>query len=350
MARPVYAVAVVLLAIVALGIVTFWLSTAGTQTESYNSHWVILLVYAAFFAVLFSPARLYAHERYRFLHVLRRILLGGIDVTDRFLDIIIADVLTSYAKVFGDIAVAGCLLFTSSGMTYAAARSHCSRSILVPLAIAIPYMIRLRQCLIEYNRTGNRSHLANALKYGTAFPVILVSSLQLGRTGEVGTPNTAYISDGRLYQVWIVVCLLNSGYSWWWDVTKDWDLTLLTGKPGTAESPMTSYELRSQEPKAYGLRENLAFGPTIYYTAVVIDLLLRMLWSVKLSPHLHGLSEYESGVFTMECLEVLRRWMWIFLRIECEHQRVNSSEGAIALTEFGGVAFSNSPNGKLDQD
>lgn len=350
LARPVYAVAVVLLTTVTLGILTFWLSTAGAGHNTSNANWVILLVYAAFLAVLLSPLRLYAHERYRFLHVLRRILVGGIDVTDRFLDIIIADVLTSYAKVFGDVALAGCMLFTSSGSSYAVARNHCSRNIMVPLAIALPYIIRFRQCLIEYNRTGNRSHLANALKYCTAFPVILVSSLQLGRTGEVGTPNTAYISDGRLYQLWIFVCLLNSGYSWWWDITKDWDLTLLTSNPGTNESPMTNFELRSQESKAYGLRENMTFKPTMYYAAILIDLILRMLWSVKLSPHLHGLSEYESGIFTMECLEVLRRWMWIFLRIECEHQRVNSSEGAIALTEFGGVAFSNGPNGKIDQD
>lgn len=350
LARPVYAVAVVLLAIVTFGVLTFWLSTAGTGLKSPNAHWVIVLVYAAFTAVLLSPQRLYALERYRFFSVLRRIFVGGIDPTDRFLDIIIADVLTSYAKVFGDIAVVICMLFTSSESSYAVARQHCSKNMIVPLAIAVPYLIRLRQCLIEYSRSGNRSHLANALKYCSAFPVILVSSLQLGRSGEVGTPNTAYISDGRLYQLWILVCLLNSGYSWWWDVTKDWDLTLLTQSPSTNESAMTTFELRSSDRKSYGLRENLAFTPTIYYAAILIDLVLRMLWSVKLSPHLHGLSEYESGIFTMECLEVLRRWMWIFLRVECEHQRVNASQGAIALTEFGGVAFSSGLNGKVDQD
>jgi hypothetical protein len=59
--------------------------------------------------------------------------------------------------------------------------------LVVPILVAIPYAIRLRQCLIEFvrvRRAGHRSdgwggqHLANALKYATAFPVIIFTSLE----------------------------------------------------------------------------------------------------------------------------------------------------------------------------
>lgn len=352
LARPVYGVAVVLSTLSALFITIYEFLTIGSTSASLEYRLLPCVLLVMYFGVLFNPSRLYVHERYRFIAVLRRILVGGIDTTGRFLDIIIADVLTSYAKVFGDCVMTVCLILNSSNVGYIELRSHCSRSIFVPLAIAAPYAIRLRQCLIEYRRSGGRNNLANALKYCTAFPVILVSSLQLSRSGgEVGTPNTAYISDERLYGLWILACITNSLYSFWWDVTKDWDLTLLTGRFwARTESNDSILQLRDLDMPHYGLRKNLTFVPSVYYSAVAIDLLLRMLWSVKLSPHLHGLAEYESGIFTMECLEVLRRWMWIFLRVECEHHRVHSSEGAIALTEFGGVAFTNGQIGKIDQD
>ena len=56
----------------------------------------------------------------------------------------------------------------------------------------------------------------------------------------------------------------------------------------------------------------------MYYGAIVIDLLLRCTWSLKLSPHLDHFNDLEGGIFVMEFLEVLRRWMWIFFRVETE--------------------------------
>jgi len=50
----------------------------------------------------------------------------------------------------------------------------------------------------------------------------------------------------------------------------------------------------------------------------MVDLLLRCTWSFKLSPHLDHFNDLEGGIFLMEFLEVLRRWMWIFFRVETE--------------------------------
>lgn len=354
LAQPLYAVALSAMCISTVGITAFWTLTRDTNLTILDYRWLPSLLFIAACAVVFSPIRLYAHERYRFLQVIKRVLVGGIDSTDRFLDVVVTDILTSYAKVFGDIVTTICLLFSSTGLTYLDAKDHCTRNLLIPVAIAAPYMMRFRQCLIDYRRTGSRTHLANALKYCTAFPVILISMIQLRRTeaagGEVGTPNTSSISDGRLYQIWVLSCLINTGYSFWWDVTKDWDLSLLTTTSASPVILTDSHLLERPEPEHYGLRQKLTFSPNIYYIAIVVDLLLRMLWSLKLSPHLHGLVEYESGIFLMECLEVGRRWMWIFLRIETEHHRATHNEGSIALTELGGVAFTKNSMGKFVQD
>lgn len=72
-------------------------------------------------------------------------------------------------------------------------------------------------------------------------------------------------------------------------------------------------------PLLFGLRARLLFpDPLVYHLFIAIDLILRFTWSLKLSSHLHTISEIESGVFLMEALELLRRWMWVFLRVEWE--------------------------------
>lgn len=72
-------------------------------------------------------------------------------------------------------------------------------------------------------------------------------------------------------------------------------------------------------PLLFGLRPRLLFpDPLVYHLAIAIDFILRFTWSLKLSSHLHTVSEIESGVFMMEALELFRRWMWVFLRTEWE--------------------------------
>lgn len=91
-------------------------------------------------------------------------------------------------------------------------------------------------------------------------------------------------------------------------MAKDWDLSLLS----------SSWERNNPE-HPYGLRRHRYFhAPQMYYTAIVIDLLLRCTWSFKLSPHLDHFNDLEGGIFLMELLEVIRRWMWIFFRVETE--------------------------------
>ena len=114
----------------------------------------------------------------------------------------------------------------------------------------------------------------------------------------------------------LLFVFLNSFYSFYWDVAKDWDLSLLSSR---AE--------RNDPEHAWGLRRNRFFAmDEFYYSAIAIDFLLRCTWSFKLSPHLDHFNDLEGGIFLMELLEVFRRWIWIFFRVETEWGILNFSK------------------------
>jgi hypothetical protein len=211
-------------------------------------------------------------------------------------------------------------------------------------------MMRLRQCIIEYLRVraSNRrsggigaggwggQHLANALKYSTAFPVIILSALQRNLSlnhEDIG------LTEKSLYRCWVVAVLVNSLYSFYWDVAKDWDLSLFSS---AAE--------RNNPHHPYGLRSRLYFpAVNLYYVAIGVDLLLRCTWSLKLSPHLDHFADFESGIFLMEFLEVGRRWMWIFFRVETEWVR-NTRDAGLGAPGQGDVLLGGYGSGRDDDD
>lgn len=314
----------------------FWAVSRGDPGLVVAYDWIPMAFLLLLGASFFAPLRLLSHAgRTRFLHTLRRISIGGLAESKdgKFGDILLADVLTSYAKILADLLVSVCMFFFDGPEGSATARPDrkCGgRGLLVPLAMAVPSAIRLRQCLIEYGRVKRSmsmsdgwggQHLANAAKYATAFPVIIFSALLPGAS-EIAR------GDGiTTYRAWVVAVLANSLYSFYWDVAKDWDLSLF------------SHERLSQM-HPYGLRRTLVFRlPVVYYAAITLDLALRCTWSLKLSPHLEHMMNWEGGVFALQFLEVFRRWVWIFFRVETEWIRNQSSglgDDDILLGDVGG--------------
>lgn len=248
----------------------------------------------------------------------------------------LADLLTSFAKVAGDLFVMVCMAFSSRVSYLSKPDQAFGGSVMVPLIISAPYMIRLKQCISAYRAGGPRANLFNALKYSTAFPVIVLSALQRtyaveevhGSEGPALLRRQAAQPSSSMFTCWIISVLINSLYSFYWDVTNDWDLTLLTrpSQPGSR--------------KLWGLRADLYIPrPALYYGVIAVNFCLRMTWSIKLSPHLHHLNDMEGGIFLLEVLEVFRRWVWIVFRTETEwvrtrHRRSSSPE-LIALADQG---------------
>ena len=142
---------------------------------------------------------------------------------------------------------------------------------------------------------------------------------------------------------------MNSLYSFWWDLTNDWGLDLLNRRswesrnittrplgfsplkineppdtPGISRSvsssnqPVLGGAIYRQRSYPYGLRPVLLYPLVVYPLAIFFNLVLRMTWSIKLSSHLYSRSEGTALIFWLEVAEVLRRWMWVFIRVEWE--------------------------------
>lgn len=79
--------------------------------------------------------------RGRFLSTLKRVSVGGLatDSEGRFADILMADVLTSYAKPVADLWVVGCAVVSGEGLQGRVDRG-CGGRFMVPFLIAVPFL------------------------------------------------------------------------------------------------------------------------------------------------------------------------------------------------------------------
>jgi len=234
------------------------------------------------------------------------------------------------------------------------------------------FFFRFRQCLVEYSLTTNESRrpLYNAIKYATAFPVIFLSAAQrqVVRDPElVGlVESRPWYEEHPLFKLWLLSALINSLYSFWWDVTYDWGFDLLrvrekksSGGINSPPRPLMLPRLHSRSallsssqadddskeelleteqeegfPRAnkrypFGLRSVLLLPLPVYPFAILIDLVLRLTWSAKLSSHLHSFIDEDRAIFFIEFLEMARRWMWVFLRVEWEVVREREVRAAL---------------------
>lgn len=169
-----------------LSILIFWVATHGSYELVEKLDFIPQSYLFFFLIILVLPInRISRSGRHRLLVTLKRVSIGGLaDAQNgKFGDILFADALTSYAKVLGDLFVTFCMFFSSDRHSTSKPDRHCGTDYIVPLIVAAPSIIRLRQCLIEYvrvrragSRRGGGQHLANALKYSSAFPVIFLAA------------------------------------------------------------------------------------------------------------------------------------------------------------------------------
>lgn len=206
-----YRLATLLSGTLAINLLLYWFLTHNSPKQVLRYEGLPIFYLLLLAACFFLPVRYTAGKgRSRFLATLKRISIGGIAETadGKFGDVLVADALTSYAKVLGDLYVSFCLFFSSDKVATTKPDRSCGGAFIVPLILAVPSLIRLRQCLIEYGRVkrsynpgSNASwggqHLANACKYATAFPVITLSAMQRNYS-----PGRYGISETALFRLW----------------------------------------------------------------------------------------------------------------------------------------------------
>lgn len=171
-----------------------------------------------------------------------------------------------------------------------------------PITMAIPSLIRFSQCSIDYLRSGATIHILNCIKYASAFP-ILIAALLLKKSKD-SPDQDAFFDQNFFFKLWTLASLINSTYSFYWDVTNDWGLELFDSFP--------SYHyggLRSVRVVKFRL---------VYYAVVLIDFTLRAVWILKLTYSWNDFPDLETGLFILETLEISRRAFWVFFRTEKE--------------------------------
>lgn len=160
-----------------------------------------------------------------------------------------------------------------------------------------PALIRFLQCARRYYDSKKAfPHLYNAGKYSTTFFKVGFTALFY----EYADSDTKTI----WFSLWLVSTIVSSCYTLWWDLKMDWGF------------------LESNEENTL-LREEIVYSyPIYYYLAILQDVLLRFAWSIEfylksfaLSSPIH--KEIISTVF--KSLEVFRRFIWNFFRLENEH-------------------------------
>ncbi|KAI0663548.1 EXS-domain-containing protein [Cubamyces menziesii] len=385
--RPVYRVFVAYAAWTVLCWLVYRYATHGDVSLVDSFKFIPAIATLCVLTALICPFNvLYKRERDRFLHAVHRCLFPSPHRV-YFSDVVFADIFTSFAKVLGDVWLSACMLLPGGSLLSQPAQEGLSRWIL-PTLMSIPYAVRFRQCLVEYNAPSNESRrpLFNALKYASSFPVIYLSAAQrivvsdvVALEGEAAA-SQPWHGEHQLFRLWLLAAAFNSLYSFWWDVTNDWGLELLrpqhaAPQAGHAPPPprplllprlhsrsallkhaaddsidghlddaasFDAYPRVDRRPHPYGLRSVLLFPLPVYPFAILVDLVLRLTWSAKLSSHLHSYSEGDLIIFWIELAEVVRRWMWVFLRVEWEAVKEaelreprpphpHSSDGRIAM-------------------
>ena len=186
-----------------------------------------------------------------------------------------------------------------------------SHSWLVTVFAITPYYFRMAQCFRRFYDTRFKIHMINAGKYLSSILVLFAA--------------TAWrISERPAFMgIWIIVSIVAAAYTFSWDITQDWGLFRSVHrysiKPRNSEEDYTLGTSR-RRPKRYRfLREEISYSPIFYYGAIGVDLLLRLsfIFGFGLTQWLGFESTFV--LYILAVLEILRRFLWNFIRLENEH-------------------------------
>lgn len=224
-----------------------------------------------------------------------------------FMRTFMADILCSMPRIFTDLQYTLCIYMTGrywdkqnewQEESHMHAYDTCGAGSttyvwLQNLFSFCPFYIRFMQSLRSWVDSGDSKHVYNALKY----------ALSLSVTG-LALAHKKFPSNMYLEPTWFRISTITTLYCFYWDVYMDWGL-------GCLDSRHTF------------LRDELYFSPSTYYTAIVLDLLMRLGWAILISP---GQSYVEQHtILLLGCVELFRRFMWSIFRVEWEYIKIKST-------------------------
>jgi len=298
--------------------------------------------------VLFFTVRILHpfHTRRRWLFMLMRVILAP-SYSIIFRDGYIGDLLTSLVRVFVPlvfsflyvIITAYAWLSNDIALTEVRSDSWWTEStlykrFLVPFVTLLPLWLRLQQCLRRSVESGKRwPHVFNALKYASAIIVI-----------SYGTFQPAL----RHNSLWVTAFVFTTLYQFAWDLTQDWGLFVLI--PPRVPTPIALSSGIGCVDYIVGcqvvFRKTRLLGPIgVYIVIIVMNFLLRFTWALTLLPvpidvegvHTLYVSLVNHISPLLASLEIIRRMVWGFLRLEHEQlETLSRAEDAKEALEKDG--------------
>ncbi|KAL5291367.1 XPR1.2 family protein [Megaselia abdita] len=260
-----------------------------------------MFMYSLMFAFLINPTKTFHHEAraWAIKIVGRAVMAPFFFVT--FADFWIADQLNSIVPAFLDIQFFLCFFSLNTSWSKVEERSSfCfeNSSFSRPFVAMLPAWFRFAQCIRRYRDTRESfPHLVNAAKYATSFFVVIFSYKY-----HITSDSYASATENPWFYCWILASIVSSCYAYTWDIKMDWGL--FDSKPGENKF----------------LREEIVYTSTwFYYFGIVEDLILRFGWTLSMSLIEAGYVEGDVMVTLLCPLEVFRRFMWNFFRLENEH-------------------------------
>uniref|UniRef100_A0A8C4S4D5 Xenotropic and polytropic retrovirus receptor 1b n=1 Tax=Erpetoichthys calabaricus TaxID=27687 RepID=A0A8C4S4D5_ERPCA len=267
-----------------------------------------LILYGFMFLFLINPTKtFYYKSRFWLLKILFRLCTAPFHKVE-FADFWLADQLNSMVTVLMDLEYMIC--FYSFELQWSETNGLLPNKIEQPICHSysygvravvqcLPAWFRFVQCLRRY-RDSRRAfpHLVNAGKYSTTFFVVTFAALY-------STHKARKYSDAQIFlYLWVVAAVTQSLYTLFWDLKMDWGLFDKNAGENTF------------------LREEIVYPQkAYYYCAIIEDIILRFAWTVQIS--ITALNPFPSGSDIISTvfapLEVFRRFVWNFFRLENEH-------------------------------
>ncbi|XP_076436332.1 xenotropic and polytropic retrovirus receptor 1 homolog [Babylonia areolata] len=252
--------------------------------------------------MLLNPLKIfYYRARMWLLRILLRIFTAPFHHVG-FADFWLADQLNSLVTVMLDFEYLVCFYAFEVDWLGVDREPVCTKNIYGIRAVVacLPAWFRFAQCLRRYRDTKLVfPHVVNAGKYSTTFFVQLFSALykvHIELHGDEHRQNSVF------FWLLIVATVASSCYTYTWDIKMDWGLL----DKGAGDNRF--------------LREEVVYAfKAYYYFAMIEDFILRFIWSLKLTLAEGGIIHSEILGTILALLEVFRRFVWNFFRLENEH-------------------------------
>lgn len=273
------------------------------EALSIPSYTVPLALLCFMILFLVNPTRTFHHEaRFWLLKKLGRVVCAPF-VFVQFADFWLGDQLNTLVQVLKDFEYSLC--FYTQGIDWYTDKKVddgvCidKTEVVRNIVACLPAWWRFAQCLRRYRDTKEMfPHLVNAFKYATTFFVVTFSCLS-----AVYSKQSDSNDSNPFFYMRVVSMLFSSCFVFWWDMVMDWGM----------------FDKNSGEYKF--LREELVYSsPYYYYFGIVEDFILRFIWTCSFTlTELKLVQRKEILVSILAPLEVFRRFIWNFFRLENEH-------------------------------